>query len=83
MKSILTMLFAVSIMGSVTAIAADAPSTAPAPAGPAFAPVTLSQADMNTITNYLGQMPFNQAAPLMFFLSQKEADAQAAAAKKK
>lgn len=52
------------------------PPAAAAPAGPPYIPILLSQADVTAITNYLGGIPYNQAAPIINFLAAKEAELQ-------
>lgn len=56
-------------------ISSTAPSAAP------FAPVVLSQEDVGQLTNYLGTLPYAQAAPIMNFLAAREAEAQTEARK--
>jgi hypothetical protein len=40
-------------------------------------PITLSGNEVTALANYLGTLPYNQAAPIMQLLGQKEAAAKA------
>lgn len=83
MKQSIVGTIALAGMLALAAPAAWAADPAPAPAAPAFAPIVLDQSDVKTLTDYVGTLPFNQAEPIMRFLSQKEAEAQKRAGEKK
>lgn len=45
---------------------------------PALVPVMLSPADLNALIAYAAKLPYEQAAPIVNFLTAKEAEAQRA-----
>lgn len=80
-------IFCVLMLSTSAAFAAgDTPAKeapAPAPAAPVYEPITLTAADINEVTGYVGKLPYSEAMPLMNWLQQKESQAQAEAAKAK
>lgn len=71
-------LLAMALAAVPTLIHAEDAPQQPAP----MVPITLSVQDINVLTAYLGNLSYNQASPVMLMLAQKEAQAQAAQAKK-
>lgn len=64
---------------SPVVVAAEAVVT---PSPQPFAPIVLQQQDIKSLTDYVATLPYGQAAPIMQFLAQKEAEAQHAATAK-
>lgn len=63
-----------AIGAEFAAYAADAPATPQS----AIVPVTLSPADLNALVGALSKLPYEQAAPIVNFLTTKEVEAQRA-----
>jgi hypothetical protein len=81
MKSPLYVAAFLLLAGGASAQTAAPPAPSTAAAAAKFVPITLSQEDVTSMTNYLGTLPYNTAAPIISFLASREAELQAAATK--